>query len=630
MTAPSAEPVPSTRYLDVHLATLSLLQASDSTKLWQSLLGDAIGLVNGDGGSVWVSDGDVLKTLMAGGTDSLARTSPRLVDDDIARVRQDAPESFALVGEVRVPGRGSVGFLRVCRNREDGPFDAESRSVFAALMQTATAVMATLLKQDDANARSRDFALVAEMSREVTATLDLDRVLRAVVNLASRAITFDRGALALYEDGECDIRAVAGADAIDPSDPRLKDLATRAAWAAGRGEGLYVSDRDDPGSDAERTFLMFFSGDLASDNTRSGVYVPLRDEEGIVGVLVLESRQPEFATEHQRDVIGILANQATVAIRNARLYSQVPLVDVLGAIGERRRAWRAIPRRTKQLLAVGVLAALATLTLLRWPLRVDGVMPVLQPAQRAMVRSLVDGQIEQVLVHEGETVTQGAPLLRLRALEREARRNATAADIVAAERDAALAASRGDASAERLARLRAETARQSRAVADAELTGTIVRAPVAGMILTVRPEALTGTRATAGALLLTIGRTDSLEAEFTIAQIDIARVSLNQAVRLRVDAIPQRTFEGRVAVISAMPTAALADLAGESMRGVADSAATPSALFPVRAMVANPDGAMRPGMSPSLRVLTDDASIAERLLRRPVRAWRLLWWRMTA
>ena len=100
--------------------------------------------------------------------------------------------------------------------------------------------------------------------------------------------------------------------------------------------------------------------------------------------------------------------------------------------------------------------------------------------------------------------------------------------------------------------------------------------------------------------------------------------------RLRVDAIPQRTFEGRVAVISAMPTAALADLAGESVRGVAGSAATPSALFPVRAMVANPDGAMRPGMSPSLRVLTDDASIAERLLRRPVRALRLLWWRMTA
>ena len=65
-------------------------------------------------------------------------------------------------------------------------------------------------------------ALITEMSREITSTLDLDRVLRSVVNLASRALTFDRGALALYEHGVCDIRAVAGADGVDAKDPRSK------------------------------------------------------------------------------------------------------------------------------------------------------------------------------------------------------------------------------------------------------------------------------------------------------------------------------------------------------------------------------------------------------------------------
>ena len=42
-------------------------------------------------------------------------------------------------------------------------------------------------------------ALITEMSREITSTLDLDRVLRTVVNLAAKAFNFDRGAVALGE-----------------------------------------------------------------------------------------------------------------------------------------------------------------------------------------------------------------------------------------------------------------------------------------------------------------------------------------------------------------------------------------------------------------------------------------------
>jgi multidrug resistance efflux pump len=618
-------------FQELHGSTLRLLEATDGTSLWQTLLGDAIGLVDGHGGSFWIPEDGALRCMMAGGVDQLARSTPTIPASEAERILADAEESRVLAAELRAPGRPLAGFIRICRAREEGAFDEPTREAFAALVATAAAVSATLARQEEAVARSRDFALVAEMSREVTATLDLDRVLRAVVNLAARAISFDRGALALYEDGECDIRAVAGADTVDPSDSRLKDLAARAAWAAGRGEGLYVTDRDDPGSDAERVFLQFFSGDLEADGMRSGLYIPLRDEEGIVGILVLEAHRPEFASEHQREVTAILANQATVAIRNARLYSQVPLVDVLGALGERRRAFKAIPRRRKQLMGLAIAAGLGALTLVQWPMRVDATEPVLRPAERAIVRSLVDGQVEQVLVREGEVVPQGAPLLRLRSVERQTMRDASVADMMAAERDAAWAASRGDPAAERLARLRFETARQLQAVADVELSATVVRAPVAGMVLTERPEELTGSRASAGAALLVLGRTDSLEVEFSVPQRDVARVAVDQTVRVRVDALPQKTFEGRVLAIASMPAAALAELwtADAALLSVRDAPAA-HAQFPVRALIANPDGLLRPGMTPYARVLTAPASIAERLLRRPARSIRLLLWRLAA
>ena len=208
-------------------------------------------------------------------------------------------------------------------------------------MASANRLAASRREADEA---ARELALITEMSREITSTLDLDRVLRTVVNLAAKAFTFDRGAVALYEHGVCDIRAVAGADGVDAKDSALQDLAVRAAWAAGLGESFYLSERTDPGSDAERTFVQIFGEDLERDGAMSGLYLPLKDEEGIVGILLFEADRSDFATPRERELAAILANQSTVAVRNARLYHQVPLANALGAFGAKREAFLELPR----------------------------------------------------------------------------------------------------------------------------------------------------------------------------------------------------------------------------------------------------------------------------------------------
>jgi multidrug efflux pump subunit AcrA (membrane-fusion protein) len=108
-----------------------------------------------------------------------------------------------------------------------------------------------------------------------------------------------------------------------------------------------------------------------------------------------------------------------------------------------------------------------------------------------------------------------------------------------------------------------------------------------------------------------LGRTDTLELDFGVDQRDIGRVHVGQDVRFRVDAFPQRTFAGTVS--------AVADVALDSAGVV---------MFPVRAIVPNVDGSLRPGMSPHARVLTASSSLAGRALREPMRRLRLLWWRM--
>jgi hypothetical protein len=358
-------------------------------------------------------------------------------------------------------------------------------------------------------------------------------------------------------------------------------------------------------------FVTIFGQDLGSDQVRSALYLPLKDEEGVLGVLLFESASPDFAGETQREIAAILANQTGVALRNAQLYHQVPMVDALGALAARKQALLALPRRRVQAYVGAAVLLLAAVTLIRWPLRVPGETPVLRPNGFTPVRVLVDGTVERMAVREGTPVRQGDLLAVLRATDLAAEREAIAADAATADRLASLAASRGDPAEERLSRIRGEALRRELALLDEELALTTVRAPAAGRVLTPRLEERTGTSLAEGDELLALGRTDSLELEFGVAQQDILRVRPGQEVRLRVDALPSRTFDGRVTSIAQLPL----ELHGQVM-------------YPVRAAVANPDGFLKPEMAAHARVLTDPASTLTRALRGPSRWARLVWWRI--
>jgi multidrug efflux pump subunit AcrA (membrane-fusion protein) len=279
-------------------------------------------------------------------------------------------------------------------------------------------------------------------------------------------------------------------------------------------------------------FVNIFGADLEAEGVVSGLYLPLKDEEGVLGVLVFEAGKPDFATPVQIEVAAILANQTAVALRNAQLYHQVPMVDALGALTAKKRALLAVPRRKLYLYGAVALALMAA----------------------------------SLLVRE-----------------------------------------------ERLQRIRAGALRQELALLDEDIARTTIRAPISGVVLTPHLHERVGASLEEGDLLLTLGRTDSLELEFGVDQRDVSRVRPGQEVRLRVDALPQRTVAGSVVSVGQLPL---------------DSGST--VRYPVRAAVGNPGGVLKPQMSAYARVLTEPASAVTQFLRTPVRWVRLLWWRLWA
>ena len=624
----------------LHAISQDFSSSLDFDELLPKVFDSVLSAVGAQGGSIWIAEGggDVLRCRLALGSASqklvgtempvgtgfvgdVARKQRTTIVQDAmqdARFQQRIDRSSTMVTTTVMAtpmiAKGvTVGAIQVANKvTGDGIFDDRDRELLEGLAASA-AVALRNAQLHAVERRAHDLAVLLEISREITATLDLDRVLQSVVNLASRAFSFDQAAVGLRAKAGCEIRAIAGRDQVDAKSEQTRRLAGRGAWALERGETFYIRDRAEPVTDAERAFVAAFGEDLEADEVASGLYLPLKDEEGPLGVLLFEAKRADFAGPTQRELAEILANQTTVALRNAQLYNQVPLVDALGALAAKKRALMRMPQQRRRLYMAATAATLAAVTLLRWPLRVAGDHPSFRASTYAEARTLVPGTVERVLVREGMAVARGAPLLQLRDVELRATRDAAAADASVAERQAAQAASRGDAGEERLQRTRAQALREQVKLLEEQVAATTVRAPVSGLVLTPRPEERVGARLEAGDLVVTLGRTDTLELDFGVPQREVGRVTEGQAVRLRVDALPQRTFEGRVSFLGQLPT----DSGGDVQ-------------YPVRARVPNTDGLLKPGMAAHAKVLTASASVVGRLLRGPVRWLRLLWWRIWA
>ncbi len=176
-----------------------------------------------------------------------------------------------------------------------------------------------------------------------------------------------------------------------------------------------------------------------------------------------------------------------------------------------------------------------------------------EPVHWARVGPAVRSRITEVLVDEGDRVTEGQPMVRLdnreavhRAEETEARARFAQEDLARIRtlvtRDIAARASLDRAEAE---------ARAVRAVAEAaqrRLDDYIVRAPADGIVL--RRDAEVGEVVDTPASLFWIGEPRPLRVTAEVDEEDIAQVREGQRVLLRADAFPGQVLTATVGQIT--------------------------------------------------------------------------------
>lgn len=629
--------IQSREHLDLlYRASLEFNATLDLEELLPRIFDRVIELLDAEAGSIWLRTGDVLVCKIARGPvgqqieglelpmgagivgDVARRGEGELVADareDARFVHQvDEATGFATRSMVAAPLKAHdtvLGVLQVLNKRSgSGKFDEGDRALLEGLGATAGLALRNA-QLHDAERRARDLKALLGISREISSTLEIDRLVLSVVNLGSQALAYDRAAIALDEGGRSTIRAISGQEVLDGKGTD-RDLERLITWLTERNEFVYAPDISAGGEDELGQALRRSFGDYLE---RAGVHslclIPLKDEEGRLGAFYMESGTPGFLSEGGREAAELLANQTAVAIRNAELYSQVPFISLLEPVAAWRRRIATMPRgRLLRRIAIPA-AVLVALVAIPWGDRVGPRQAQLLPADRMPVRATVAGLIANVDVSEGEQVSRGAVLASLRDDDLRMKAQATEAELATAQRRAAAARARGDETAARIAGTDVESLGRRLALLNDELARTQIRAPTSGTVLTLRPYEKLGKWLQPGDTFVVLGRTDRLELEARVAQRDIERVRVGQRVRLKVAARPDYTFEGTVTQIAPE----------------ADPAPSGESTVVVRAAVDNSRGLLRPGMEARAKIIGSLRPIGYLLVRPFVRWFQLRLWR---
>jgi len=202
-----------------------------------------------------------------------------------------------------------IGFLNV-DSATPGFFTQAHAETLRAFASHAAAAIENARLYESERKRRAELEALRQASLRLTSTLELQPILEAILDHAFKVVAADDAHIFLY-DGE---RLTFGA----------------ALWADGRRQEPYAEPRPQG-----LTYTVARSGErivvpdvnshpLFRDWMWGGAIVglPLCIRERVVGVMNIAFNRPRAFDEDELRILGLLADQAAIAIENARLYEE--------------------------------------------------------------------------------------------------------------------------------------------------------------------------------------------------------------------------------------------------------------------------------------------------------------------
>ena len=159
---------------------------------------------------------------------------------------------------------------------------------------------------------------LAGIGQVVNSTLELDEVLQTVMDTIVRLTEAERGFLMLRDEcGEMVTRIARNWEQESINQSEFAISRTVIQRVIHSGEAILTTNaREDPRFGGQESIIAF--------NLRSILCVPLTVKSELIGVIYTDNRiRTGIFSEADRDLLSAFANQAAVAIENARLFSSL-------------------------------------------------------------------------------------------------------------------------------------------------------------------------------------------------------------------------------------------------------------------------------------------------------------------
>ena len=160
--------------------------------------------------------------------------------------------------------------------------------------------------------------LLYEISRELASQLDLDALLAQILELNIDKIGAEFGSILILDDRGKVVEGALNREG-EVRDHTLHQLAETfdkglAGWVVRNRESALV------GNTLEDERWLRRGHELAQDNGKSAILVPIIEHDRVVGVITLTHSEKDHFTEDDVDLLQAFADQAGLAIQNALLF----------------------------------------------------------------------------------------------------------------------------------------------------------------------------------------------------------------------------------------------------------------------------------------------------------------------
>jgi signal transduction histidine kinase/GAF domain-containing protein len=216
------------------------------------------------------------------------------------------------------PDQQSLGVLGVNLPAATA-FSPEQQALLSHIAAEIARPLSNALRYRDADETARQRATLNQIARAINSTLDPEQVPAQIIAEAARLLDTEECSLLLLDE---QTRDLVFSYASGPAGRSL--LGTRLAYGEGIAGAVAASGApavvNDTASDSR--FSPKADGDTGF-TTRSLIAVPLRGLDGIKGVIEVVNRRGNVPfTDEDQELLEMLADQAVIALDNARRFAQ--------------------------------------------------------------------------------------------------------------------------------------------------------------------------------------------------------------------------------------------------------------------------------------------------------------------